>query len=327
MQLNGLRQNRVAASSLVTICLLFTVQRACAGTDAGLAYQPWGQRQHLELNASTLFERSGPTTAGAVGINIYHGDFRLRPMPKDPHQTAFGADVTHINIQGSVPALGPRLVDQSYAVGFQLGHVTNDWNLGMVAGIGYSGSTPYTDGGSVYAKGSLILDHKFNKQDSLALVVDYNGNRTFLPDWPIPTLVYQHIEGQKLAWVLGIPVGALHWMPNKRWTIDLSYTPIICVNANAEYEFVKHWKLYASYQSNEWAFHRDGTDPSRRIFFEQNCVEGGLRWVPLPMLHLAVGAGYAFEQKFSRGWDLRDATTLLKLHDAPYIRLQATLYF
>lgn len=226
-----------------------------------------------------------------------------------------------------MPALGPRLVDQSYAIGFQLPHLSGAFDLGVVAGVGYSGSTPFIQGDSFYAKGSLIFDHRFNKQDSLAVVVDYNGNRTFLPDWPIPTIVYQHIEGERLSWVLGLPVAAIHWMPTDRWTIDLSYTPILSINASAEYEFVKDWKLYASFESVENAFHRDGTRPNRRIFFEQDRTEAGIKWIPLPMVRLSAAGGFAFGQKFTTGWDLRSTFTLLKLHDEPYFRLKATLYF
>lgn len=84
MQLNDRQVILRLAPACLFLMLLICPRVVVAGTDAGLAFEPWGDRQHLTLNATTLFEQAGPTDAGDVGINLYQGDFRLRPNPKDP---------------------------------------------------------------------------------------------------------------------------------------------------------------------------------------------------------------------------------------------------
>ena len=50
-------------------------------------------------------------------------------------------------------------------------------------------------------------------------------------------------------------------------------------------------------------------------------VEAGVRFIFDPWIDASLGIGYAFDQSFSTGFDVRNLTTFSRISDEPYLSL------
>jgi hypothetical protein len=70
----------------------------------------------------------------------------------------------------------------------------------------------------------------------------------------------------------------------------------------------------------------DGGDTDY-MFFEQRRLEAGIDWRTCEAASVVVAAGYAFDQEFSAGWDVRDTDGEIEIDAAPYLRVGVDLRF
>ncbi len=300
-----------------------------AQSGPALLLKPWPKEQVLNASTDVLF--FGATDVERTGedfrLSIYESTGRVRILPGNVASPRIGYDFYHLHIDTDHDLLPRHLSDQSLAAGAFVGQF-DGWFVGFTAGGGYAGDTPFSDGQAWYAKSTLIVGKEFHPNSQLIIGLDYDGNRTFLPDVPLPGFAYAFkLPERNFQFVVGAPVNALIWQPNDKFRAEFAYTISDRLDARVGYQIVKDLNAFVRLETRNTAFHLDELGGNDRLFFEQRRAEGGLLWTPRPFVSLLAAGGWAFNQKFRTGWDSRDLETLLKLDDGPYVRFAVELQF
>ncbi|MBI1375444.1 MAG: hypothetical protein GC159_22240 [Phycisphaera sp.] len=329
--------NNIVAAAVVVLCCLGFVSESFAQSGAGLILRPWGDKQSVEASTDvTVYDTA--ETKGFVkdDVDIWTVDSagRVR-FSQDRGALSVGYDLNYMGIDDNgaflgTPVLPDRLVDVSFGVGMGVGKI-GDWELAANAGVGSASEDPFGDSQGIYAIANLIATYPIDDNMSWQITLNYNGNRTFLPDIPLPAVTFNHKVNDRLWYSAGIPYSDITWKPFRPLTLNVHFVLPVTLSATATVGIFDDLDLYASYVNDIHAYHSDYIDKQRsrtdRVFFEQQRVELGLNWRPCTNGSLTAAGGYAFGQSFSTGWDSRDLDTYVDLEDALYFRVGFDISF
>jgi len=324
MKMNTLLQTVVAALALAGFG-----SSALAQSGASLMIKPWSEGVAGEVDTGLIIQgqsESRDAAAGDFSLQRYTATGRVRYDVADEHSPAVGFDVLHYNINSTRTGVPDELTDQSVAVGFGIGEYSG-WEIGATVGGGYAGNNPYADGNGYYATANLIASRRLSETETLQIVINHNGNRGIFPDVPLPGFAYHHKLSDTFTYTAGLPFSSLTWTPTDRARLKVHYTVPFTFDVVGEYTITKAWIAHAGFYNDFNAFHVDGADGRRRIFFQQRRVEAGLRWVPCDWMRAELAGGYSFDQEFNTGWDARDQNNPIKIGDAPYMRFGLDVKF
>jgi hypothetical protein len=319
------------AAALVGLLVLAT-SPAAAQTTPDLILRPWEPGRFVDTHDKLLYqaqshEQGKPSPAGSdddAKAQIFWWDSygRVRFGRDNPDAPAVGYRYLTVALDTSSPRLPDNLDDVSLAAGLHLGEFAGG-KASAVVGAGYSSDNLFGDPSAYYGVGHLIWDRRLDNRNSLVLTLDYDGNSLLLPDVPLPGFRFVH-RRPGLEVSVGYPQSALHWEPLAKVTVDLSYVAPFNGQAEVAYHFTKELAAVAGYTQFFNAFDVDGDPATRRLFYRMSQVEVGVRYRDdAAFWGIGIDAdlvvGYAFDQEFSRGWDVRDLTPLTSLSDAPYV--------
>lgn len=292
-----------------------------AQTDAGPLLRPWPKGQQVQVEGDILFLNQGHVKRSDEDfqLSVYESAGRWRLDDSRELNPTVGYDFTLLDLDTQSPLLPDKLLDQSVGFGSPFAE-SGPWFFAAAAGIGYAGDEPFGDANAWYGKATLIAGRQFGEESSLIFGLDYNGNRSIYPDIPLPGFVYTRRIDPTLLAVIGFPYSSIVWEPAERLKIELIYSVPETIDARIEYEMSSQWRLFANFENRVEAFHLDDTDGNDRLFFQQRRLEMGLRWEPDEAIGLIFAGGYAFGQKFTTGFDLRDDDRLVKVSDEAYLR-------
>ena len=308
--------------------LLLTISSVQAQSGPELLLRPWPKGQRIEAQADAAFFNAGHTTHDEdFQLAFYNTQGRMRLMPEERAEPRLGYDVTYLNINTTNPVLPSKLVDTS--IGFGMGIADyKGWLAGITVGVGYAGAGAYDDGNAWYGKADLVVGRDLDETTKLGFVLDYDGNRTILPDVPLPGFLYAKTIDPTLTIGIGFPYSSITWKPDKsrtfdrQLTIELKYLIPDDGDVRVDYELIDHVGVFASYAVRQEAFHSDNlANTHDRILFQQRRAEVGARWSPCEFASLIVAGGYAFSQEFNVGWDTTDMDRIAKPSDEPYFRV------
>ncbi len=304
---------------------------ALAQTDLALMTKPWPTASPLDAGGNLLFipTESDNAASDDVDLSFLRVAGRVRPDREAAHAFTVGYDVTHLDINTDDPLLPDRLHSSAVAAGAKLGAFDafdQSWEWGGSVGIGHASSNPFGDGNGWYALGSVFAITRLSERESLTLGVDFDGNRAVFPDLPLPAVTYQNRYSDQLTFLVGFPVNQIVWTPDDRWTVQLGAAGI-AFSARASYRLDDAVTLFAAYGGDGEGFHVADDDGDRRLFFSAQTVEAGVELGVTETASLVVAGGFAFDQEFERGFDLRDTDTVRELDDAGYVRVGGRLTF
>ena len=336
----------------VTLLLVALAPAARAQTDSALLLKTLPDDLRLELNSSALFPDQGYVRYRDTDarVQFFETDGRLRPLFRDFRaKPRFGYNLTLLNVQTNDPRLpNALLTDTSLGFGigiFQGGEgdgLLKDVIAGLTVGVGYAGVGAFDDNDAWYYQATLVAGRTFPNGDQFGIVLDYDGNRTILPDVPLPGFQYRHTTkdpffGKKLILGGGFPFSSLEWALTDRLTLTAKGTFPFDLTARADYKILKDTGLFVEYANRREAFHWDQfAKGSDRLFFTERRAEVGIRYTfndkleeagVDPGLTFVLAGGWVFDQKFERGFDSRDTDTLAKLSDEPYVRVGLELRY
>lgn len=301
---------------------------AHAQVGSALVAVPW--QPEKSLSATNYFigfesesDGAGFDTDLARGVSF--GRFRLDNQ--DPQSVSFGWLYDHTVIDSGDPVLPERLVSVAFAAGIGLGEIGDGWNLRVSAGGGTASDQPFSDEQGWYGVGSLVATKQLDQRSSLTFIVDYDGSRAIWPDVPLPGFQYTVVESRSLRYSFGLPFSTLYYQPDDRWTFDLRYIVPIGGSADVSFKIDDRWSAYGNYTATTRGYHLDGEPDNERFFFEQSRLETGLRFTPAPGWRWTFAGGWAFDQEFTRGFDVRDDDTVRELDDAAFLRVGLRLDF
>lgn len=238
-----------------------------------------------------------------------------------------GFEFTHITTNSDDTALPDQMTDMSIGLGLGIGK-GEKWVAGISAALGYASTNVFGDGDGWYGKADIAVGYTIDDKQSIGVILDYDGNRTFYPDIPLPGFVYKRTLNDQTKISLGFPYTDLEYKPDDRWTIALRYVIPDSGEASVEYKISEPLRVYASYSSISKAFKwNELANSNDRVLFFQSRVELGLRGTYNDSFSFIVAGGYAFGQQFEVGWDSTDSEELAELSDEPFARVGFELSF
>ena len=311
--------------------LLAGASGAMAQTNSALLVTPFPKEETHVSETTALFLESGHVAESGVDedfqLGIYGSTGRFRLIPGELKSPRIGYDVTYLDLDTSFEGLPERLVDQSVAVGFPIAQI-DDWIFGASLGVGYAGDGGYGDGDAWYGLASVAAFRQLDDKTGLAFVLDYDGNRTFLPDVPLPGFAYIKQVQDRLRMTVGVPVSSIEWTPSDRLTVELSYYIPEDVRVDIGYEIVDDIVIFGRARQQRDGFYFDGLPENHdRILFEQRRAEAGIRYEPWQGFNFDIALGYAWSTEFSEGFDSRESNEIADVSDEPYLRAGLELRF
>ena len=308
-------------------CLSAWSASAQAQTGPDLLVKPWLPGEAVSTNTDALLEPSGTTGSGAdERLSIYHSLGRWRLFPDSDATPRIGYEATYLDIDTNDHSLPRHLT--SVELGFaQPVALVNDWFVAVTGAAGYAGVSPFDDNHAWYPAVNVIGGRVFNKDEAFLVALNYNGNRTFLPDAPIPGFALAGRYDQRTTFVIGVPYSSITYEPVTGLQIEGGFSLVTTLEANVGYAFTKHFSLFAQYNDELEPFHVDRTNADDRLFFESRQAEAGLRYSFNQKARLSASAGYAFDQEFSHGYDVRNLDPTRRISDEPFLRLRLELGF
>lgn len=303
------------------VSLLATGAPAFAQTGPSLVLKPWAtDQQHGELAASGILLSSHVKGSGSgFTLATFESTGRFRLQPEMRGGLSAGYNLTYLNINSGDASLPARLVDQSFGLGTSFGDYSG-WKIGGSGAVGYAGNNPFADSNAWYLKADLFATTNLDAQSQLRIILDYDGNRSIFPDVPLPLVSYMHAVNQQLSFNVGVPYSSVTYKPNDRWSFNVDYYLPVTVNARATYKINDQWSAYGAFENRFYSFHDSQYAGHTRIFFRQRRLEAGVNWQAQPQLRATLAGGYAFGQRFEKGFQILNTETVRDVADAPYLR-------
>jgi len=306
---------------------------ALAQTGPGMMLLPWEHEGNVDTIAQAFYTPTQADVTGSdVDLAIYDAIGRIRLHPESSYNPTIGFELVQYEIGSSDAALPDELTDVSVAFGgsfgeVDLGEALGEWQVGYTLGIGYAGTTPFEDSDAYYGKADLFGIHVIDQDTRWLVGINYDGNRTFLPDVPLPVVTYFARLNEDITYAIGLPYSRVTWTPTDRWTIDLRSALFISFNGKVTYKLTDNIDLFAAYVQRSDAFTASNGTNDRRFLFTQQRVELGVAAKLCSNAELIVAGGLAFGQEFDIGYDSRDPAGLRDLDDSGYVRAALQLHY
>jgi len=316
----------IRCAALCAVLALFVTRNAVAQTGAELLIRPFEKDQSFELNGSARIQDEGEDDfGGEMQVSVFEVSGRAREV-REKTIPRVGYDLVYIDVDNDL-GIPEHLSDQSIAAGVALPDISG-FRGGFTFGIGYAGDSPYSDANAWYGKATIAMGKQLDEETDLGIFLDYDGNRTYLPDVPLPGFAYRKRVDDKLILVAGAPLSTIEWKPDERWKFELFWTLIDSFDARVTYTVAPGFNVFGSVDSRRYAFHTDELESSNdRLLFKERRAEVGVQWEPRKDTRIIFAGGYAFDQEFGTGWDYRDDDEITELSDEPYVRAGLEMRF
>lgn len=306
------------------------VSAASAQTSAGGLFRPWPKAQDYDFSLGATFQNTATTDVGNfdIQLNEYTAIGRIRFSEEHELNPTIGFEFDYLDIGNNAPNLPGALSDQSIGFGTPLGKWGDDWFAAVSGAFGYAGSSTFGVSEAWYAKATVIVGKKMNNGDLLVFGLDYDGNRSFMPDTPLPGFAYTHRVDEKLLLAAGFPYTSIEWDPIQDLKFNLYFNLPDVFIARLSYNFVKELGVFVGYEDRIQPFSISGlANDDDRLFYVSHRVEGGIRIDPHPAVTIRASIGYNFGQEFNTGWDSRNLDSVTDLSDEMYGRIAVDLRY
>ncbi|MHB1767245.1 MAG: hypothetical protein ACYCUV_05260 [Phycisphaerae bacterium] len=299
-----------------------------AGETQYLAQDAWIPGDNVEsLNQGFIENKSwvrNDSSPAQISMLDFSGRLRLADTGRYSPTVAY--DSTYIGLGTSSALLPRQLNDEAMSLGIPIGQF-GAWGVGIALGAGYAGNSPFNDPSAIYGMARITVQHKLWKHTELDMALDYSGNRQFMPDVPLPSVEVKH-DQKALDWTVGFPYEAMRWNVLPRLWLNVNYFPIDSGTAAADYSILRWLVAYAEFDSDSWAFHVSSYQSDQRLFFTQCRVQTGFKLFSLHHdLRVDIGGGYAFNQAFSQGFDVRNELPVAQIANAAYVMVSLNASF
>lgn len=318
--MRSLTLGRLSHPGIIALLLISTAARAQVGPD--LLIKPWAINQAFDFNSDSVFEFANPSRenhADDITLSSYHEFGRWRVLPDQIATPTLGYDVSYFDVHTHDAALPGHLWNTEFGFSQPVAELQK-WFVVLDGAAGYAGDTPYSDPHALYFAGDVIVGRKFSADKALVIALNYDGNRTFLPDVPLPGFAFADRYNEHVSYVIGAPFNSIRYEPVNGLQVDLGWELVTTFSAKVGWEFKKHYFFYGDYTDKISAFQESATsDMNRRLYLHEHRVEGGFRYNPTELIKFSIGGGWAFGQEFSTGYQWYDGQPLRHVRDGPFV--------
>jgi hypothetical protein len=271
-------------------------------------------------------------SAGAPGrtLSIVREDLRVSaPVYKDECDIiSLSAGVRNeiLDTDALIPVIGTPFPDELWDVSFGAGYFhkfENDWMAGLNVHVGSASDEPFANINQITVGATGSLRIPVRERDAWIFTLSYSNNTDFANNIPIPGVAYLWWPTDTFRALIGIPFAHIWWQPVDQLSIDLSYRFLYTVQGRITYSFAPHWKVYAGYSmGNESYFLVEAPQDDNRLFYSEQRVYGGLRWLSGNRWSVDLTSGLAFDRFYAEGRNFRENQSQdLPIGSGPYISL------
>lgn len=319
------RPMRFVLLGWVVLIVMSTTARAQTG--AALLLKPWPSEQSVESDTDGYFLNAAHTKTGeSLQLSLCESYGRLRLQPGNLISPRLGYELRFLDTNLKSGIVPRELTDLSIALGTAVGEY-HGWTVGATAGVGYAGDSAFSLGSAWYGKATIDIGKQITDNGLFAIIIDYDGNRPYLPDIPLPGIAYKYKFDDTLLLLLGAPYSSIEWTPMGKLKFVASYRLFRQFTARLEYRATKRVLIYGGYDYEQDAFHIAELGSKRRLLFSDQRVETGLEYSINDQLMFRLAAGYAFDNRFARGFDFDKTNVALAFSDEPYVHLAFEMRF
>ena len=314
--------------SVLLMVLLMSVSAQAQSASVGLLRLWMSEEVAVEVSGHALFQSQGDSegTAFDTRLSQFRSLGRARLDQPDLFTPSVGYSYYHIGIDSNDPLLPSNLQDMNVAVGFK--HALDEtWKVQLAVGAGYAGNGPFQDSEAIYGTADVMLTREFDDTTGITFGLDYNGARTLLPDLPIPIITYYNQSDPNFHYYLGVPLSSITWTPFEALTLRIRYELPINVALEARYTLADTLQIFGQLDSYTSRFWSSDSGVNQHLLFHQRRAELGLQWHPVPWGEVILAGGWAFDQRFDTGFDLRSTTNVRDISDQPFVRIGAQFAF
>ena len=186
-----------------------------AQVSPGMFLKPWAQEPHwADTVDEPIFMDSGKTKGTEHDTDvIYYDSYGRIKLDQDNANPDFaiGYRVMTLELGSDHPELPGGATDINIGGAFRLGELAPDWDVHLLAGVGTATDNHFDNGDAVYGIGTLHAIRQVDPRSAWHVGITFDGNRTFLPDTPLPYAVYMRQASPELAYAVGVPASWLQW--------------------------------------------------------------------------------------------------------------------
>jgi hypothetical protein len=319
----------VAIALVVAAWTASTAGTARGQTGPSLLVNPWATGQAIDTSSDVMIRAATHTDSGQYAqINDYHSEGRWRVLPDSDASPRLGYEVLDYDINSSDRSLPSHLWNASIGFAQPVARLPDNFFAVITAAVGYAGNKPFSDGDAYYATANLLIGKQFSDDKALIFDLNYDGNRTFLPDVPIPALEYKDRVNEYLSYTIGAPINQITYTPLTGLQIDAGWSLVTTFSARVGYKFAKPFELYGEYVDRLTGFHISANNNSdSRQFFQERRVGAGMSWKPTRLISVGVLGGWAFQEELYQGYDVRKYQVVRHFADGVYGSVQIDIGF
>jgi hypothetical protein len=317
-------------STVAVLSVLALSSSALAQTGPELMLNPMPEATRFDgtIAGTYFFDTDVQDSDFEFQMTRYIAQARMRLMPGQEADPRVGFAINSLQIDSDVPGFPGSFNDVSVGLGTGIARF-GDWVAGVTFGLGHASTNTFGDGSAYYGMGTVLLGRSIDPVSSFGVALDYDGNRSFMPDVPLPGLVYtRQVPEQRMEFSIGFPFAYGRYRPIDAMLIEVNFTFPDFFGGSISYDLAPGIGIYGSIAKRTEAYHSpDLANDVDRIIFEQTLAEAGVRFHIDDRFVLMFAGGYAFEQSFRTGFDSRETDELLEVDDGPFIRLEGQFQF
>ena len=314
------------AVAIVAATCCTAAPRCAAQTGPTLLVNPWATGQAIDTSSDAVIRAAERTDSGRyTQIDSYHSEGRWRVLPENEASPRLGYDVLYYDINTSDRSLPGHLWDTSVGFAQPVARLGKYFAV-VTAAVGYAGDKPFSDRTAYYGTANLLVGRQFSDDKALIFDLNYDGNRTFLPDVPIPAVEYKDRVNEYFSYTIGAPINSITYTPLRGLQVEGGWSLLETFSARVGYTFSKGLEVYGEYVDRLTGFHLSADqDPDSRLFFQEHRAGAGLAWKPTRLVRVSLLGGWAFSEELYRGFDIRHYNVVRHLADGPYGQVQLNI--
>jgi len=240
--------------------------------------------------------------------------------------------VQSITTQAILPTTSDPFPGNLWDVGFGTAYrkkFENGWISGISVDFGSASDKPFFSWDEMTLSANLFTRIPHAEQNAWLFLLNYNNNREFWPNVPIPGVGYMFQKDKLYRITVGVPFLFAEVRPWKDLSMEFSYFPVRTVHGGINYTLVKDLTIYGNFDwGNDEFFRADRTDKSKRLFYYEKRLTAGLRYQFNRHCFVNLGGGYAFDRMYFEGQNYSDRDfNRLDIQDGPFGRAQIGLRY
>lgn len=275
-----------------------------------LTFESWKTDDHWADTVDDLVvTESGKNRASAGRTSTFYWDSSGRikfPRGERDPLLSLGYEILTLDISSDSSFFDGQLNDVILVGRARSGELRPGLSLDVVAGVGNANDGHWSNSRAWYPVATVGLAFDLEEDSRLHAGLTHDGNLSLFPDLPLPYAAWRHRVSPGLFFQVGLPESRLDVELCERLRLELRWTYPLEADALLTWqplESLESVRLFARYSRTLDGFRLEERR-HRRVFYEHDRVQVGVRWIS-SLLDISLAGGYLLGQTFYTGHDVR----------------------